>query len=60
MKTAMNNIPFVNYVVYANRTRLLVIWHLQEMMNPGYQRRYEQRMKKQGQKFWLSPAQAVQ
>ncbi len=60
VKTTMNNTPFVN--LWYTRTALdyLLIWHIQEMMNPGYQRRYEQRLKKQGQKFWLSPAQAVQ
>ena len=59
VKTTMNNTPFVN--LWYTRTALdyLFIWHLQEMMNPGYQRRYEQRLKKQGQTFWLSPANAV-
>jgi hypothetical protein len=58
-KTVINNTPFVN--LWYTRTALdyLFIWHLQEMMNPGYQRRYEQRLKKQGQTFWLSPANAV-
>jgi hypothetical protein len=59
VKTAINNTPFVN--LWYTRTALdyLFIWHLQEMMNPGYQRRYEKRMQKQGQQFWLSPANAV-
>jgi hypothetical protein len=59
VKSAINNTPFVN--LWYTRTVLdyLLIWHMQEMMNPGFQRRYEKRMQKQGQKFWLSPANAV-
>ncbi|WP_265000922.1 hypothetical protein, partial [Komagataeibacter europaeus] len=34
----------------------LVFYRLQEMMNPGYLRRYELGIQQnQGQKFWLSP-----
>ena len=60
VKTTIQNTPFVN--LWYTRTALdyLFIWHLQEMMNPGYQRRYQQRINKQGQRFWLSPARAVQ
>lgn len=38
----------------------LVFWRLQETINPGWARRYEQRVKRENdQEFWLSPTEAV-
>lgn len=38
----------------------LVFWRLQETINPGWARRYEQNVRKNNdQSFWLSPSEAV-
>lgn len=38
----------------------LIFWRIQDMINPGWARRYEQRVKRENdQTFWLSPTEAV-
>jgi hypothetical protein len=59
VRTTVNNVPGANLFYAKTILDYLLIWHLQEMVNPGYQRRYERRMQKQGRTFWLSPANAV-
>lgn len=53
---ASGQIPGGN-IFYANAAlKYLLFYRLQEMINPGYLRRYEHSMlQNQGQKFWLSP-----
>lgn len=52
-----NSTPFLN--LFYTRVVLdhLVLFRMQEWANPGYLRRYEQRVKKENkQTFWLSPS----
>lgn len=59
LRVALDNTPFVNLWYTRLALNYAFIWRLQEMMNPGFQRRYEERMKKNGTQFFLSPAAAV-
>ncbi|MFT8375533.1 MAG: hypothetical protein ABF812_08650 [Gluconobacter cerinus] len=54
---ASGQIPGGN-IFYANAAlKYLLFYRLQEMVNPGYLRRYEHStLQNQGQKFWLSPS----
>lgn len=59
-RAVMDHVPFANLFFARAALDYLFTWRIQEWMNPGYQRRFEQRIKRQyGQSFWLSPAQAV-
>lgn len=56
LKFAAGNAPFVNLFYTQAAMNYLVMWRLQEMMNPGYLRRMEQRTQKENnQTFWLRP-----
>jgi len=57
LRLLQNNTPFVN-MFYTRALMDHLIWHrLQEAMNPGYLRRYEERMKReQDTTFWLRPS----
>lgn len=55
------NTPMVNLFYTKLALDHLFIYGLQEAANPGYLRRYEQRVKRDNaQTFWLRPSQAVQ
>jgi hypothetical protein len=56
IKFAQSNIPFINLFYTKAAVDYLVVWRLQEMVNPGYLRRMEQRVKKDNdQTFFLRP-----
>lgn len=56
LRLAMNNTPFVNLFYTRAALDYLIIYQLQEMVNPGYLRRYERRIaKEQGQRYLLRP-----
>jgi hypothetical protein len=60
LRTAVNNTPFVNLFYTRMALDYLVLYEVQESMNPGYLRRMEKRAQKEnGQTFWLSPSEAV-
>lgn len=53
---AKNSTPFLNLFYTRAVLDHLVLFRMQEWANPGYLRRYEQRVKKENnQTFWLSP-----
>jgi hypothetical protein len=52
-----NSTPFLNLFYTRAVLDHLVLFRMQEWANPGYLRRYEQRVKKENkQTFWLSPS----
>lgn len=56
LQEARRELPFGNLFYTRAALDYLVFYRLQEMMNPGYLRRYQQGIQQnQGQKFWLSP-----
>ncbi|GBQ63192.1 hypothetical protein [Komagataeibacter swingsii] len=56
LQEARRELPFGNLFYTRAALDYLVFYRLQEMMNPGYLRRYELGIQQnQGQKFWLSP-----
>jgi hypothetical protein len=56
LRTLTNNAPFVNLFYTRAALDYFVLHRLQEAVNPGYLRRYEQRVKKENaQTFWLRP-----
>lgn len=60
-RVAINNTPFLN--LFYTRTALdyLLLYRIQEAMNPGYLRRMQRNIEKQNaQTFWLPPTSAVQ
>jgi len=55
-----NNVPGVNLFYTKWAMDYLVIYELQEMMNPGYLRRVERRiMKDTGQEFYFPPSEVI-
>lgn len=57
---AKSNTPFINLFYARAAIDHYVLHGLQEMMNPGYLRRMEQRAKKENnQTYWLRPTEAV-
>lgn len=57
LQIVKNNAPFVNLFYTRMALDYFIIHRLQEAINPGYLRRYEQRVKKENnQTFWLSPS----
>lgn len=59
-RTLINNTPFMN--LFYTRTALdyLILYRIQESMNPGYLRRMESRTRKENnQEFWLPPTEVV-
>jgi hypothetical protein len=60
LRTAMNNTPFLNLFYTRMALDYMILYEVQESMNPGYLRRMEKRAQKEnGQTFWLSPSEAV-
>lgn len=58
IKFVKNTAPFINLFYTRAALDYLVLYSLQEAVNPGYLRRYEHQVEKQNsQKFWLSPSQ---
>lgn len=56
MQQVKNSTPFLNLFYARIALDHLVLFRMQEWANPGYLRRYEQRIKKENnQTFWLSP-----
>lgn len=52
-----NNAPFINLFYTRMALDYFILHRLQEAMNPGYLRRYEQKVKKENnQTFWLRPS----
>lgn len=61
MNEALNNTPFLNLFYARAALNYLVLYRIQEAMNPGYLRRMERNMEKEtGQKFLLRPSEVVQ
>ena len=59
LKLARDNTPFVNLFYTQAALNYLVIYRLQEALNPGYLRRYEAGVKRENnQTFWLHPSRA--
>lgn len=59
-KTVLNNTPFINLFYARAAMDYLILYNIQEMMNPGYLRRYEQRIKRENnQEFILPPSEVV-
>ena len=55
-----NNTPFINLFYTRAAIDYLLLYHIQEALNPGSLRRMEQRLKKeQGQEFILPPSEVV-
>ena len=56
LKIARDNAPFLNLFYAQAALNYLVFYRMQEALNPGYLRRYEQRVKRENnQTFWLHP-----
>jgi len=56
LKMVRDNTPFVNLFYTQAALNYLVTYRLQEILNPGYLRRYEQQVKRENnQTFWLRP-----
>jgi hypothetical protein len=61
LRVAMSNTPFLN--LFYTRTALdyLLLYRLQEAMNPGYLRRMQRRVEQDNsQTFWLPPSEVAQ
>lgn len=55
-RTAINNTPFLNLFYTRIALDYLLLYRIQESMNPGYLRRMERRIEKENnQEFWLRP-----
>jgi hypothetical protein len=60
MKTVVSNTPFVNLFYVKPALDYLVLYEIQEAMNPGYLRRMEARIQKENnQEFWLRPSEVA-
>lgn len=60
LREAMNNTPFLNSLWTRAALDYMLIYRLQESMNPGYLRRMEHQVEKQnGQTFLLRPSEVV-
>lgn len=56
LRFAQSNAPFVNMFYTQAALNYLITYRIQEALNPGYLRRYEQNVKRQNnQTFWLRP-----
>lgn len=59
-RLAINNTPFVNLFYTRMALDYLVLYHVQEWLNPGYLRRMEKRIAKDNaQGFWLPPSETI-
>ena len=60
-RTVISNTPFMNLFYARIVLDYLVLYQIQEALNPGYLRRMERRVEReQGQEFLLAPSEAVQ
>lgn len=60
LKLAISTVPYNNLFYTRMAVDYLFLYDLQEAMNPGYLRRYEQRVEENtGSEFWLSPTEAA-
>ena len=60
IRLGVNHAPFVNLFYTRLALDHLILFRMQEWANPGYLRRYEQRIKRENdQTFWLRPTDAV-
>ncbi len=60
LKLAYTNTPYLNLFYLRMATDYLVLYQLQEAMNPGYLRRMERRVEEQnGQEWWIRPSEVV-
>jgi hypothetical protein len=60
-RTLISNTPFMNLFYARIVLDYLVLYQIQEALNPGYLRRMERRIEReQGQEFLLAPSEAVQ
>ena len=56
----MNNAPFINLFYTRAALDYFILYNIQEMVNPGYLRRLEQRVKEyQGQEFFIPPSSVI-
>lgn len=59
-RLAVNNTPFLNLFYIRTAMDYLVLYQIQEALNPGSVRRMERRVRQENaQEFWLPPSQAV-
>lgn len=59
-RIAMNNTPFINLFYTRAALDYIILYELQEMINPGYLSRMEQRiMRENNQKFFIPPTSVV-
>lgn len=57
---ALNNTPFLNLFYTRAALNYMVLYRMQEQMNPGYLRRMERNMQKEtGQEFLIRPSEVV-
>lgn len=60
LRLAYTNTPYLNLFYLKMATDYLVLYELQEAMNPGYLRRMEKRQEEQtGQQWWIRPSDIV-
>jgi len=60
MRTVTNNTPFINLFYTRQALDYLILYELQEMVNPGYLRRMEGRiMQENDQRFFVPPSEQV-
>lgn len=60
MRTITNNTPFINLFYTRQALDYLILYELQEMVNPGYLRRMEGRiMQENDQRFFVPPSEQV-
>lgn len=61
LREVFSNTPFLNLFYSRIALDYLVLYRMQESLNPGYLRRMEQRIQRENnQEFWLRPTEAVQ
>jgi hypothetical protein len=59
VRAVIGNTPFANLFYTRMALDYLVLYQLQESLNPGYLRRMERSVKKNGQDFIIRPSQAI-
>lgn len=60
LRLAKSNMPFANLLYTRAALDYLVVYQLQEQLNPGYLKRVERRVKKDNnQTYWLQPSSIV-
>mgnify|MGYP001594006474 CR=1 FL=1 len=60
LRTGINTLPGINLFYTRAALDYLILYQMQESINPGYLRRMERRIEKEnGQKFFLPPSSAI-